>query len=74
MDQHLSIAHSLTYKFGEIPKLGDLVFNPAKDGYGVCISLYPDERGWAKIKWAYKLRPIVRPIYNLILIKRGSRA
>jgi hypothetical protein len=56
---------------GEYPRIGDLVFNPHKNSYGVCVALF-GEKGWAKIKWAYKDRPIVRPIYNVVLIKRSN--
>ena len=59
-----------TYMDGEYPQIGDLVFNPHKNSYGVCVALF-GEKGWAKIKWAYKDRPIVRPIYNVVLIKRS---
>jgi len=60
-----------TYMDGEYPQPGDLVFNPHKNSYGVCVSLF-GEKGWAKIKWAYQDRPIVRPIYNVVLIKRSN--
>ena len=60
-----------TYKGGQYPKVGDLVFNPNHNAYGVCVSLFGD-MGWAKIKWTYKSHPIVRPIYNVVLIKRSK--
>ena len=60
-----------TYMDGEYPQIGDLVFNPNHNAYGVCVSLFGD-MGWAKIKWTYKPHPIVRPIYNVVLIKRSS--
>lgn len=62
--------HHKTYLDGEYPKIGDLVFNPHKNSYGVCISLF-GEMGVAKIKWIYMSHPIIRPIYNVVLIKRS---
>ena len=60
-----------TYQGGQYPQIGDLVFNPNHTAYGVCVSLFGD-MGWAKIKWTYKSHPIVRPIYNVVLIKRSK--
>jgi len=59
------------YRTGELPKVGDLVFNPAHQCYGVCVSLY-GQKGWARILWTRRPFPIVRPIFNIKLIKRGS--
>ena len=68
----MDIPHK-TYKGGETPRAGDLVYNPAQNGYGVCVDVFGSQ-GWAKIKWSYKTRAIVRPIYNVKLIKRSTNA
>ena len=65
----MDIAHK-TYWGGKKPQIGDLVYDPRYKTYGVCVSLF-GERCWAKIKWIDSDCPIVRPIYNYILIKRS---
>ena len=68
----MDILHK-TYMGGEYPRSGDLVYNPAHNGFGVCVGVFGSQ-GWARIKWSYKDRPIVRPIYNVKLIKRSTNA
>jgi hypothetical protein len=67
------VPHHKRYKTGELPKIGDFLYNPVHRVHGICVSLY-GKKGWARILWAGRPRAIVRPIYNIKLIKRCSNA